>query len=175
MANKQPEFLVASDMEELVKKAVERYPKNLFFVDPEEIRCVKNITQKWKTGQPIASIQGIKGVYQLLTKYKYIIKTKTDKWDTLSDAQKSYVIIHELLHIHEEGGGALRDEDTKDFSNLLKITNPNFNEPFSNTKLVDLINSDETIDLGFPKDIDFCNEDIPESVVDSIYEEEEEQ
>lgn len=165
---KQAEFIVSKDMEELVEKAVRKYPKNLFFVNPAQIRCVKNITQKWKEGQPIASIQGIKGIYQLLTNYKYIIKTKSDKWDTLTDAQKSYAIIHELLHIHEDGEGSLRDEDTKDFSNLLKITNPGFNDPFLNGNLIDLINDENQIDLGFPKNIDFCNEDITEEIIDDI-------
>ena len=95
--------------EEWTSKARELVQKlGLWHVPPGQISCLKS--HGTKTRRTIARIHGLGKAMQLGMKTEpfYVIELLSEKFDRLSEDDKTKTMIHELLHIPESFGGGFR-------------------------------------------------------------------
>lgn len=107
-----------------VVRIKKKYPHYARHIEPDMIFYSSFSQEKSKVQ---AKIIPIKDVWSLFSPQCYILAVHKESWDLMDEAQRYYVIFHELLHIPEFGfiqGESdfkkLDDHDVQDFAILLE-------------------------------------------------------
>lgn len=93
-------------------------------VDPELVMFLRSESKR----KAFAYCKKVTDEYELLTDKKYFIVIVNEYFDLLkTEAEKRYVILHEMMHLHisDSGKYQLIDHNLKEFKELLK--NPEWN------------------------------------------------
>lgn len=110
---KRPEWTKEPQIIEYVRFLKANYPSELGHIQPDNIIYV-GFSKKRSSAQ--AWIQPIKGVTTLFRNEAYVLAVWIENWEIRSEAERSYIIMHELLHIPEYGF----QEGTKEYKKLAK-------------------------------------------------------
>lgn len=98
-------------------------------VDPSRIFFLRSDKKtKQSKRRRFAYCKLISREYELLTTNRFFIVIMSENYDTLSDAEKKYVILHELKHLDyddEKEKYHLLNHNLEDFHEL--VINPNWN------------------------------------------------
>jgi predicted metallopeptidase len=116
---------------EALKKA---YPE-FNYVESDKIGCCFFSKKQSKAAAKIARVSSM---HSLFMNEIYVLCVHKEYWDDASESSRLYTILHELMHIPNEGFNPesksyrkLRDHDVQDFRHLLKtygIDQENANE-----------------------------------------------
>lgn len=166
----EPVYSRITEAEEMIKALCERQPKLLWRVRPQMIAVYGNETKERPDGcKEDAVIKCIKGIDKAIMQdnnipIRYHIKMYWSDWRKWDDKMKQGVLVHELLHVHEEVGKLIK-HDIEDFSILIDKIGAKGNryENFPNLLLQDNIEFDLSL---LPKT------EEPEEEKDEIDEEE---
>jgi len=111
------------DLRNYVARVKKRYPLHLSHVEPDMLFYASYSQQKSKAK---AKIMPIKDIWALFSPQCYILAVHKESWDVMDEAERSYAIFHELLHIPDLGFvqgepdyKKLNDHDVQDFSLLI--------------------------------------------------------
>jgi|SRR3989338_471103 len=99
------EFLPAPEIYDQIKDLVARM--KLDFIDVDQIKCVRSYYSKSRAYARIWSMSRV-FLETLNMKPVYIIEVLSHYYDKLQEAEKTKVLIHELLHIPKTFSGALK-------------------------------------------------------------------
>lgn len=99
----------AKDLEEKIKDIVEKL--EIKYVNIERIACFRSYGTNSR--RVIARCHGLPKVMQLgmNTDAFYVIEVLSERFDRMSEEEKTKVLIHELLHIPKSFGGGFRQHD----------------------------------------------------------------
>lgn len=102
-------YQIADDLKNLAIQIVDKL--NWGHIKPEYFECLRS----WgsSTKRVIARCHGLNKVMQLGLKRNafYVLEFLSERFDKLSEEEKTKVIIHELLHIPKNFGGGFRHHD----------------------------------------------------------------
>ncbi len=98
------DFNFAPDIQKQINQIIKT--TNLVHVKPKQIVCFRSHGSKAKAR---ARIWSLPRIWQMALKVKahYCIEVISEKYDHLSDNNKTRVLIHELMHIPKTFSGAL--------------------------------------------------------------------
>lgn len=120
-------YSVCEEAEALVKKLVERYPKVLWAVNPNEVAVfgIDNADRS-SSNRALAKIRLVDGIYKALLlknniKTKYLIEMYWSDWHEWDSHTKQWVIFHELCHISGPDEKGLIKHDVQDFSLAIDV------------------------------------------------------
>jgi predicted metallopeptidase len=99
-------YLEAPDVKKLADEIVERL--SLYHVVPQFVFCFRS--RGSTSGRTIARIHGMGKIWQeaLNLPPSYVIEVISERYDSLSEADREKTIIHELLHIPHGFAGGFR-------------------------------------------------------------------
>jgi len=99
-------YFVAPDVKRIVEEIV--HSLNFSYISSEFVYCFRSKGSKSK--RVIARIHGLGHIWQeaLHLHPTYIIEVLSERYDTLSEAEKKKILIHELLHIPQGFSGGFR-------------------------------------------------------------------
>jgi len=99
-------YLDAYDVEEKVNELIDTL--EFSFIKKHNVHCIRSKCTSSKN--IIARIHALSRAWQkvLYDEAHYIIEVISEKYDTLSEAEKEKILIHELLHIPKCFGGGLK-------------------------------------------------------------------
>jgi len=99
-------YLEAPDVKKLADEIVERL--SLYHVVPQFVFCFRS--RGSMSGRTIARIHGMGKIWQeaLNLPPSYVIEVISERYDSLSEADREKTIIHELLHIPHGFAGGFR-------------------------------------------------------------------
>ncbi|PIS15045.1 metallopeptidase [Candidatus Shapirobacteria bacterium CG09_land_8_20_14_0_10_38_17] len=119
------EFKKADDIKQSVVKIIRKL--KLSYVKKENIFCYRSLNSH---SRAIARIWSLPRLWQdaLGILPYYIIEVLSEKFDHLSEEQKTKVLIHELLHIPKTFSGALLPHRTGTFRLDQKIVDKMYQE-----------------------------------------------
>jgi len=106
------DFQKAGDIQARVNKLVTGL--RLDYIDPKRIVCFRSLGS---SSRATARIWSLPQIWQkaLNTPPYYVIEVLAEKFDPLTEKDKTKVLIHELLHIPKTFSGALRPHRTGTF------------------------------------------------------------
>jgi predicted metallopeptidase len=104
---------LANEYKDIAEKLVDKYPVNFCNINIDEILFIKETE---KTPKKYAETRIVKSPYTFITAYRFIITVYENVCLNLNDAQKAILMMHELMHIGEDG---LIDHDSKDFKSII--------------------------------------------------------
>lgn len=112
----------ARDLDEMVRIIIRK--TGLSHIDPERVKCIRSMGTK--TRRTLARIHTIPKAVQkgLGMPPHYVIEIITERFEKLSEEEKTKTLLHELLHIPKSFGGGFRHH-----------------RPYVNRKIVDLVYS----------------------------------
>jgi predicted metallopeptidase len=122
------DFIVDSEVEDIARRLVLRFPDILSHVDVDRILCVREISRSQKN--QLGACRPVKPPFNLLNPniiYIIVIYYKA-KWDDLLIGQKQLLVLHQLLHIHPEFDGSTVPHDASDWSFILDTFGSNYME-----------------------------------------------
>jgi len=96
-------YIEAPDVKELAEKIIDKL--NMYWVDKSRMLYVRSFGSK---SNAIARIHTMGKAWQVKFPTYYLIEVISEKYDRLSETDKTKVIIHELLHIPKTFGGGFR-------------------------------------------------------------------
>jgi len=147
-----------TEAKEIVNKLCEDYAHELWAVRPDTVITL-GVTNKErpKSSSKLASIRPLNGATKALMQIhnvgvRYLIELYWEDWNQWSEAQKTAVIFHELIHIAPDIGKTVK-HDVEDFRIMVDKLGVNwFNDP----KLPHLLREKVAFDLALrpnvPKD-----------------------
>lgn len=158
------------EAEEMIAKLCEKQPKLLWRVRPQTVQVwgVEN-KERADGNKTLAKIKAVKGVEKAIMQdanlsVRYHLDIYWSDWKQWKENQKQGILIHELLHIHEEPGKLIK-HDIEDFRILLDKTGVK-DDSYEN--FPDVFINDVEFDMNLlPK-----TEEIEEEEKDEIDEEE---
>ena len=112
-------YIVDNTLEEIVKRAKERFPERFEHIKPDRIFYVRKLSTG-KYNKNIAKIRPIREPFTLLTCCLYFLEVMEENWTPLTDESKEIVVEHELMHISMSFDGSTIDHDTKDFRMIIE-------------------------------------------------------
>ena len=134
-----------TEAEEMIKALCEKQPKLLWRVRSENVQVwgVEN-KERSESNKTLAVIKVIKGVEKAILQdanlpVRYYINLYWSDWREWKENKRQGIIIHELLHIHEETGKLIK-HDVEDFGILLDKASakPDRYDTFPNVLLSDV-------------------------------------
>ena len=149
MANTERVYSRVVEAEEIVKKLCEKQPDVLWCVRPDNVIVLgienKERNEKNKTLAKVRPIKGCeKAILQLNNiPIRYAIELYWSDWHVWKEPQKQWIILHELLHIHQEIGKTIK-HDCEDFQILIDKVGVRW---FESDKLPNLLNDDVKFNL----------------------------
>ena len=160
-----------AEAEEMIKALCEKQPKLLWRVRPQTVAVYGNETkERPENKKEVAKIKCVKGVEKAIMQdnnipIRYHIDIYWSDWRTWKENKKQGVLIHELLHIHEDVGKLIK-HDIEDFSVLIDKTGAKMDryDNFPNVLLEDV-----EFDLSLlPKteEVEEEGDEIPEEEVE---------
>jgi predicted metallopeptidase len=118
------DWKVSSEVKDIVHELSRKFISILSGVNPDEVSCIIAMDGKAPNkGQTLSKIRKVNNKTQAATgtTFNFIIEVYADNWFGLSETQKQWVILHELLHIDPNSEDPkLRKHDVEDFSAILK-------------------------------------------------------
>lgn len=121
MAQIKPEWIINGEAETLVRTLCDLYPEKLGHIDSNKIGCaaIANKEQpETKTGD--ATLVGVSEPTSLYCTKSYIIWFYMNIWEEYTPAQRSFMLMKQLLRIPEDYDGSILKEDLKDVKCLVK-------------------------------------------------------
>jgi len=108
MSKVTPIYEVESEMDEIVKALVEKYPDVFSAVRTDDVRGYV-ITNKPRpdTKEPEVSISGASGVFAYINPFKYVIVAYASDWVSWTRNQKIINVAKAIKRISEDGNGKL--------------------------------------------------------------------
>ena len=170
MANTERVYSRVVEAETIVKKLCKKQPDVLWCVRPDNVIVLgienKERNEKNKTLAKVRPIKGCeKAILQLNNiPIRYAIELYWSDWHTWKEAQKQWIILHELLHIHQEIGKTIK-HDCEDFQILIDKVGVRW---FESDKLHNLFNEDVKFNLDLRPSLGDDDEEV-----DNIDEDEE--
>lgn len=103
------EYVVDPETQRTVADIVSRL--EMKHIDPERVVCIRS--KGTKSRRIIARCHVLPRIMQKALKSEphYVIELLTEKYDRLSEEEKTKTLIHELLHIPKSFGGGFRHHD----------------------------------------------------------------
>jgi len=100
------QYYPAEDVKELVNEVVKKTPFS--YIDTDRVFCYRSRGSRSK--RCLARCYSFLKIWQKALKLPpfYIVEVLSERYDRLSQEEKTKVIIHELLHIPKSFGGGLR-------------------------------------------------------------------
>lgn len=121
MAQIKSEWEIVGEAEKMVKDLCNLYPDKLGHIDSNRIGCAAIANKEQPATQEYdAKLVGVGEPTSLFCSKQYIISFYKQTWDAYSQAQKSMMVMKQLLRIPEEVDGAVLKEDLKDVRCLVK-------------------------------------------------------
>lgn len=115
MAQVEPQWEMIKEAQDMIVKLCDTYPDRIGHVDPNQIGCAAITNKPKPDSQDFDSkIQGIKKPEALFATKAYVICFYKNVWDSYTQAQRSVMLMRNLLRIPEEMDGSLLKEDLKD-------------------------------------------------------------
>lgn len=112
------------EAEDMIKQLCEKQPKLLWRVRPQTVQVygVEN-KERPEGNKVLAKIKAVKGVEKAIMQdanlpVRFHIDLFWSDWRNWKENKKQGVLVHELLHIHEEPGKLIK-HDTEDFRIIL--------------------------------------------------------
>ena len=118
-----------AEAEEIIVKLKEKYPDELWMVEPSIITVLGIENKKrGKKSKKLAKVMSVKGAAKAVLKIhnvnvRYIIEVFWSDWNEWSAEFKQWVIFHELQHVGDEAGKIVR-HDCEDFAMLVDVVGP---------------------------------------------------
>lgn len=105
---------------EMVKKVINQFPQQFLHINVQDLHLTfKNAPKsKWR-----AQTRLLRGLWETVTQKKLGICFWKEDWVNCGDAQRAYVVYHELMHINyddEKGKYSLRQHDVQDFREMIQ-------------------------------------------------------
>lgn len=155
------DWKVSSEAKDIVDELSRKFISILSGVNPEEISCIIAMDGKSPNkGKTLAKIKKVDDKTKAATgtTFNFIIEIYADNWFGLSEVQKQWVILHELLHIDPNSEDAkLRKHDVEDFSAILKT----YGVDYIDSDLPDLLD-DEKSESDYDIDVTSFDSDSEE-------------
>jgi len=127
-----PEWEVLDAGQDKIKELCDMYPEKIGHIDPAKIGVTVITNKDRGEGQDWdAKIIGITAPASLFSSKTYIIYMNKNTWDTYAPAQRSAMIMFNLLKVPDPMDGSLLKEDLKDQKCMVKawgvdyMDNPN--------------------------------------------------
>lgn len=125
MPREEKEFAVVKEGQETIEKLKERYPDELWAINPSEI-LVLGVTNKErpKKQRKLAYIRIIKGAMKAILEehqigVKFYIELHFSDWQIWSNPRRQWVLFHELVHIGAPDDSGLVHHDVEDFAGIV--------------------------------------------------------
>lgn len=136
MAQEEPKWEVCKEAEQTVMKLHEMYPDKLGHFDPKVIGCCMIANKEPPKSQTWDSkIKGIKEPEALYCSKQYVIMFFKKTWDMYTPAQRSAMLMRDLLRIGDDADGQILPESLKDNKELTVAFGVDY---IQNPKLPDL-------------------------------------
>ena len=159
MGNTEKQYSRVKEAEEIIKNLCAKQPEVLWCVRPENV-AVLGIENKERPEKntTLAKIKPVKGCEKAILQdnnipIRYCIEIFWSDFNTWTEKQKQWILLHELLHIHHEVGKSIK-HDCEDWRIILSKVGV---EWWKKEDLPDLLNDDVKFDLNLRpslKDID---------------------
>lgn len=121
MAQVKPEWEIVDEAEKMIETLCDLYPEKLGHISQKGIGCAAVINKDQPATQEYdAKLIGVGEPINLFCDKQYIISFYKKTWDSYSQAQRSVMIMKQLLRIPEETDGSVLKEDLKDVKCLVK-------------------------------------------------------
>jgi len=115
------------EAEEMIKAICEKYPKVFWRVRPQTVQVwgVEN-KDRSKKDKTLAKIKAVRGVEKAIMQdanlsVRFHIDLYWSDWREWREEKKQGVLVHELIHVHEEPGKLIK-HDIEDFSIVVDQT-----------------------------------------------------
>jgi len=137
-----PTWEILDEGQKLVVTLCDMYPEKLGHVTPDKIGVAvitnkdKTETQEWD-----ARMVGVTAPASLFSSKMYIIYMNKNTWDNYSPAQRSAMLMYNLLKIPDPMDGSMVKEDLKDHKCMVKAWGVDY---IDNPALPDLATTKQT-------------------------------
>jgi len=164
MGRKSRIYTKIDDADVIVKGLCENQPDVLWCVRPETIAVmgIENCTRSEKN-HTLAKIKPVKGTEKAIFQInnipiRYIIECYWADWNLWNNAQRQWIILHELLHVHPEFEKTI-PHDCEDFKIILDRVGVSW---MDKKDLPDLMNKDTKFNLELRPSLNLDDEDDDE-------------
>jgi len=123
-----PDYVKDEEVKEIALNLVNKFTDLLGHIKPERLLYAREISRSQKT--QYGSCRAVKPPFNLLNpEIMYIISIyfRAD-WDKLENAQKSLLVMHQLLHIGPEFDGVVLPHDASDWAFIIDHFGTNYLE-----------------------------------------------
>ncbi|EGO63517.1 putative metallopeptidase [Acetonema longum] len=134
---------ISEELRQLGDRVISKRPE-LFYIDEyigrENICYVLSYEPKIdrKTGGVVfADCRMVTGPFRALMDYRYIVTFYDPHVQDLTENQKKVLMLHELLHIKDDG--KIRPHDIEDFSMILRQYGLDWNDPYRTIDIPDIL------------------------------------
>jgi predicted metallopeptidase len=99
------EYERSTDLEREIRHLIKTL--DLAYMDPDGLICLRS---RGSQSKAIAWCHGLPSVWQtaLSVKARYVIEVVSERFDVLPEAEKTRVLVHELMHIPRTFSGGIR-------------------------------------------------------------------
>jgi predicted metallopeptidase len=147
------DYIKDEEMEVIVKDLVDRFPEMLGHIKPDRLLYAREISRSQKSLP--GNCKPVKPPYNLLNPDVLYIVTVYFRagWDELTPAQRSALLMHQLLHISPEFDGTVLRHDISDWAFLVDSLGSDYLE---NDQIPDLREHSESLaeNLDAPKPVE---------------------
>ncbi len=120
------EYIIIDEGNSIVTALSQKYPKELFAVDPERV-IVLGISNKERPSRmkKLAMIHMISSAMKTIIRslaqkeVEFYIEIYCSDFLTWNDTRRQWIIFHELIHVPRQGKSSLIQHDTEDFAGIL--------------------------------------------------------
>jgi len=137
------DWKVSSEAKDIADELSRKFISTLSGVNPEEVSCIIAMDGSAPNkGETLAAIRKVNDKTKIATgtSFNFIIEIYADNWFDLSEIQKQWVILHELLHIDPNSEDIkLRKHDVEDFAAILR----NYGVDYIDSDLPDLLDDEK--------------------------------
>jgi len=165
MARTKREYERLTQAEDMIRDLATKYKDALWRVIPSSI-MVLSITNSDRSEKNhcLAKVKLMKGVEQAVMelnniKVRYVIELYGSDWSKWTEAQKQWIIFHELMHVHEEGDQLVK-HDCEDFKMIIDAAGISW---VDNANLPNMLTSDVEFDLELRPGLDDYKKDEEEA------------
>ena len=149
MARTKRQYERLTQAEDIIKDLTFKYKDALWRITPSSI-MVLSITNSERSDKNhcLAKVKLMKGVEQAVMelnniKVRYVIELYGSDWKIWTQAQRQWILFHELMHVHEEGDKLIK-HDCEDFKLILDAAGLNW---VDDPNLVNMLNNKIDFDL----------------------------
>lgn len=113
---------LAPEYSDIADKLIDKYPISLGHIELDKVLFLKEIE---KSPKKYAECKAVRPPYDFITEYKFIIIVYEPNTLGLTDAQKTMLVYHELLHIDVDFY-KIRKHNVEDFRELVSTYGVNW-------------------------------------------------